>query len=206
MPSDLNDLVRLDKSQAGPASQVLARAFTDDPVLIRFVTEPTSRAELLRSMFRMVVSHAVLKGEVYAVSPRLEGIAVWLPSGVPDITFWEALRGGGLALLFKGGIKFLGKMKQDEDFAYELRRRLAPTPHWYLSVLGVDTEFQGRGCASRLLRPMLARLDAEKLPAYLETSTEEYVPIYQHFGFKVLQQAVMPGSGSKIWIMLREND
>jgi ribosomal protein S18 acetylase RimI-like enzyme len=206
MPSDLNDLVRLDKNQVKPASQVLARAFINDPALIRLVTEPTSRAELLRSMFRMVLFHAVSRGEVYAVSPGMDGIAIWLPSGVPDITFWEALRGGGLALIFKGGIKFLGKMKQDEDFMLELRRRLAPTPHWYLSVLGVDPEFQGRGCASRLLRPMLARLDREGIPAYLETDTEGYVPLYQHFGFKLIQEAVLPGSGSKIWIMLREND
>lgn len=205
MELDSDTTIRLEKSQAGPASEVLARAFTDDPALIRFVTGPGKRVELLRSMFRMVFFHAVAHGEVYAVSPGMEGIAVWLPSGVPGITLWEALRGGGLTLLFKGGIEFLGKMKQDEDFAHELRRRLAPTPHWYLAVLGVDTEFQGRGCASRLLRPMLARLDAEKLPAYLETSTGEYVAMYRHFGFKVLQQAVLPGSGAEIWAMLREN-
>jgi len=206
MQSDSDAPIRLDKSQARPASEVLARAFNDDPALIRFVTGPRRRVELLRSMFRMVLFHAVGRGEVYTVSPRLEGIAVWLPSGVPGITLWEALRGGGLTLLFKGGGEFMRKMKQDEDFARELRRRLAPTPHWYLEILGVDLQFQGKGCASRLLKPMLARLDAEKLPAYLETSTEEYVPMYQHFGFKVVQEAVMPGSGTKIWVMLRDND
>jgi len=206
MESDSGGLIRLEKGQARPAGEVLARAFNDDPALIRFVTEPRKRVELLRSMFRMVVSHAVLKGEVYAVSPKMEGVAIWLPSGVPEITLWEALRGGGLTLLFKGGMEFMRKMKQDEDFAHQLRQRLAPTPHWYLAVLGVDPQFQGKGCASRLLKPMLARLDAEKLPAYLETSTEEYVPMYQHFGFKLLQEAMMPGSGTKMWVMLREND
>ena len=206
MELDSGGLIRLQKGQVKPASEVLARAFIDDPQLIRFVPEPTKRVELLRSMFRMALSHAILHGEVYAVSPKMDGIAIWLPSGVPNITFWEMLRGGGLTLLFKVGWEFLRKMKQDEDFAHELRRRLAPTPHWYLAVLGVDPEFQGRGCASCLLKPTLARLDAEKLPGYLETSTEEYVPIYQHFGFKVIQEAVLPGSGTKMWAMLKKND
>ena len=199
-------LIRLDKSQARPASQVLARAFADDPELIQFVSEPRRRAELLHSMFRMELSHAILHGEVYAVSTKMEGIAVWLPSGAPDIGFWTMLRGGGLTLLFKGGREFLQKMKQDEDFARELRRRLAPTPHWYLEVLGVDPDFQGKGYASRLLKPMMARLDAEKLPAYVETSTEDYVAIYQRFGFRLLQEAVLPGSETKMWAMLRQND
>jgi len=205
MELDSDTTIRLEKNQTGPASQVLARAFTDDPGYIQLIPESGKRVELLRSMFRMVLFHAVLHGEVYAVSPRMEGIAAWLPSGVPDITFWEALRGGGLALIFKGGMEFIRRMKQDEDFMLELRRRLAPTPHWYLSVLGVDPEFQGRGCASRLLKPMLARLDAEKLPAYLETTTEDYVAMYRHFGFKLIQEAVLPASSAKIWMMLREN-
>ena len=206
MKSELSGLIRLRKEQVEPASQVLARAFIDDPELIAFVPEPAKRLELLRAMFRVELGHAVLRGEVYAISSRLEGVAVWLPSGVPDITFWEAVRGGGLALLFKAGWQFLRKMKRDDDFARGLRRRLAPGPHWYLAVLGVAPEFQGRGCASRLLKPMLARLDAEKLPGYVETSTEEYVALYQHFGFKLIQEVVLPGSGSKMWVMLRPNE
>jgi ribosomal protein S18 acetylase RimI-like enzyme len=205
MPSDLNDLIRLDKSHLRPASEVLARAFLDDPEVARFVPEAKKREGLLRSMFRMVMGHAVLKGEVYAVSPGMEGIAVWLPSGAPQIGFWTALRGGGLALIFKGGMDFMRRMKRDEGFIKELRRRLAPTPHWYLSVLGVDPEFQSKGYASRLLRPMLARLDEEGLPAYLETSIEDYVAMYRHFGFKLIQEAVLPASSAKIWMMLREN-
>jgi GNAT superfamily N-acetyltransferase len=199
-------LIRLEKSQARAASQVLARAFNDDPVLIQSVTEPGRRAGLLRSMFCMVLNHGIRHGEVYTVSPRLEGIAIWLPSELPDITFWEALRSGGLALLFKGGWEFMRKMKQDEEFIRRLRQRLVPTPHWYLAVLGVAPEFQGRGCAGRLLKPMLARLDVEKLPGYLETSTEGYVPMYQHFGFRVVKKTVLPGSGGKMWVMLRGND
>jgi GNAT superfamily N-acetyltransferase len=186
------------------ASEVLARAFNDDPMLIRFVTEPGKRQKLLRSMFRMMLSHAVGHGEVYAASPQMEGIAIWLPSGLPDTTFWEALRGGGLMLPFRGGWRFMRRMKRDEDFIKSLRRKLAPTPHLYLAVLGVAPEFQGKGYASRLLRPVLKKLDAEKMPCYLETSVEEYVPLYRHFGFKVVHETEMPGSGSPMWAMLRD--
>jgi len=204
MGSDLGGLIRLQKGQVEPASEVLYRAFIDDLEIVQLVPEPPKREKLLRSLFRMSLKHGILHGEVYAVSPDMEGIAMWLPSGVSDITLWTFIRCGGLPLLFKVSWEFLRKMKQDEAFAHELRQRLAPSPHWYLAVLGVDPKFRGRGYASRLLQPMLDRLDAENLPCYVETSIEEYVRIYQHFGFRVIHEAVLPGSGSKMWAMLRD--
>lgn len=204
MESDLGGLIRLQKGQVEPASEVLSRAFIDDPEMVQLVPEPHKREELLRSLFRMSLNHGVLHGEVYAVSPDMEGIAMWSPSGVPTITLWMFIRCGGLSLLFRVGWKFLRKMRRDEAFARKLRQRLAPFPHWYLAVLGVDPKFQGKGYASRLLRPMLKRLDAANLPCYVETTIEEYVPIYQHFGFKVIHEAIMPGGGSKMWAMLRK--
>jgi len=201
---DSGNLIRLEKEQIEQASQVLSRAFRDDPELLSFVPDEQKRQKLLRSMFRIALAHAIRHGEVYAVSPAIEGVAVWLPSAAPEISLWTMLRGGGLGLLFKTGWGFLRKMKEDEDFARKLRRKLAPFTHWYLAVLGVDPELQGKGYASRLLKPKLARFDREKLPAYLETSIEDYVPIYQHFGFKVIKEATLPGSGAKMWVMMRE--
>jgi len=206
MPSDLNDLMRLDKSQLKLASEVLARAFADDRQLVRFFSEPGKRQELLGAMFRMVLIQAIRHGEAYATSLAMEGVAIWLPSGAPSISPWEAIWGGGLAVIFKGGLDFMRRMKQDEDSVKGLRRHLAPIPHWYLAVLGVAPGSQGKGYASRLLRPVLARLDAEGLPAYLETTTEGYVALYRHFGFEVVQEVVLPGSGTRMWAMLRQNE
>ena len=206
MKSDLGGLIRLEKGQVKSASEVLSRAFIDDPELVQAIPEPQKRVRLLRSLFPMTLNHGIWHGEVYAVSPEMEGIAMWLPWEEPGITLWTLIRCGGLPLLFKTSWKFLWQMKKDDDFASKLRKRLAPFPHWYLAVLGVDPKSQGKGCASKLLKPMLARLDKENLACYVETSTEEYVLIYQHFGFRVIHEAVLPGSGSKIWVMLRKND
>jgi GNAT superfamily N-acetyltransferase len=195
--------IMLEKEQIKPASEVLSRAFRDDPELLGFIPDASKRQRLLLAMFRVALHHAIEKGEVYAVSPAIEGVAVWLPWNVPEISFWRLVRGGGLGLLFRGGWRFLRKMQKDEDFARELRQRLAPFPHWYLAVLGVDPEFQGRGLASRLLRPRLARLDRERLPAYLETTIKGYVALYRHFGFEVVREETLPGSGVKMWVMVR---
>jgi ribosomal protein S18 acetylase RimI-like enzyme len=61
-------------------------------------------------------------------------------------------------------------------------------PHWYLPMIGVDPTEQGRGYGSALLRRGLARCDAERLPAYLESTNPRNVPLYERFGFKVVGQ------------------
>jgi ribosomal protein S18 acetylase RimI-like enzyme len=199
----MESAIRLEKEQIEQASEVLSRAFHDDPGTVAFIPDAIKRQKLLRAMFKIALGHAVGHGEVY-VSPAIEGVAVWLHSTAPEMSLWTMLRGGGLGLIFSSSWGFLSKMKKDEDFAIRLRRELAPFSHWYLGVLGVDPEHQGKGYASRLLKPMLARLDEEKLPAYLETSVEDYVALYGHFGFKVIKEAVLPASGTKMWVMLRD--
>lgn len=204
--------ILLGKEQIERAAEALARAFHNDPEVVRFL-KPEKRPKLLRPMFRMELYHAVEHGEVYAVSPTIEGVAIWMPSSAPEISLGTLLRSGGLGLLLKTRWDFLlnlgtfwgfmRRMMRDEEFAKGLRQKLAPFPHWYLAVLGVDPDFQGRGGASRLLKPMLSRLDKEGLPAYLETTTEGYVPLYQHFGFRVIREEMLPGTETKMWVMMR---
>ncbi len=85
-----------------------------------------------------------------------------------------------------------------------LHAELAPEKHWFLQLLGVAPEHQGKGHASRLLRPMLERLDEEGLPAYLETTNPVNVPRYEHFGFEVVREGMMPGTPIRFWCMLRD--
>jgi ribosomal protein S18 acetylase RimI-like enzyme len=58
-------------------------------------------------------------------------------------------------------------------------------PHWYLPWLGVDPALQGAGLGSVLLRHGLARADADRLPAFLETPNPRTVPFYERHGFVV---------------------
>jgi ribosomal protein S18 acetylase RimI-like enzyme len=105
-----------------------------------------------------------------------------------------------VGFIFSGGLR----MRYSGDFMDDVHKRLVPYKHWYLMVLGVDPGFQGKGYASKLLKPMLERADREKLPCYLETNDEVDVTIYRHFGFKVLEESLIPKTTVKNWAMFRE--
>jgi hypothetical protein len=52
---------------------------------------------------------------------------------------------------------------------------------------------------------MFARMDTEHLPCYLETHNQKNVPIYRHYGFKVVEEDIVPGTEITHWAMLRQN-
>ena len=85
----------------------------------------------------------------------------------------------------------------------EWHRQLAPEPHWYLMILGVDPPHQGRGVGGELMQPVLAQCDRDGLPAYLETQKARNVPFYRKHGFEVLRETEAPSGGPHWWLMKR---
>jgi ribosomal protein S18 acetylase RimI-like enzyme len=85
-----------------------------------------------------------------------------------------------------------------------LHRKLVPYPHWYLQIIGVDPKYQGQGFSSRLVRPVLERIDRERMSCFLETNTGKNVAIYRRFGFEVVSEDKMPGTEVTSFAMLRK--
>ena len=204
MTMDSSNPVRLDKTQVKRAAHVLARAFQDDPLCVYFFPEVSERRNRLPHLFRVPVHHGVLYGEVYATSPNLEGVAVWVPSEKADMSLLPIVRSGGLSMAFRMGKGGSARAMRCTAYASAVRKRHAPFRHRYLESIGVAPEFQGKGYAGALLKPMFARMDAERLPCYLETQNEKNVPLYERYGFQVVEEGRIPTTELSNWAMLRQ--
>jgi hypothetical protein len=51
---------------------------------------------------------------------------------------------------------------------------------------------------------VLERCDRDGVPAYLESSKERNVVLYERHGFRVVEQLRLPKDGPPIWRMWRE--
>ena len=56
-------------------------------------------------------------------------------------------------------------------------------PHYYLSLWATHPDHTGRGVGTALIRDDLERLDAEEMPAYLESTNPANLPRYEALGF-----------------------
>jgi GNAT superfamily N-acetyltransferase len=204
MTTGLEELLRLTIKQVPETAEMMARAFADYPLTACFYPDAANRKQAIVRGYRSLLRFGVRYGEVYAVSPRLEGAAMWLYSWNARGTPWRSIMSGNYHVLVPARLRNQSHIRQYTDYAKAVHERRAPFPHMYLQLLGVGPAFQGKGYSARLLRPMFRRTDGEGLPCYLETEAEKNVAIYRHFGFNVVEEGVVPGSGVRFWAMLRE--
>ncbi|MFC1963544.1 GNAT family N-acetyltransferase [Chloroflexota bacterium] len=195
--------MRLNKSHAKPAVEVLVKAFWNNPPLNYYFSDELERKRIASFFLSAAVFSGIRYGEVYATSPNLEGIAVWIPSHNYPITFWKLLRSVPLSAIFGFGKYGGNRMKLLGEHVDAIHEQMSPFRHWFLQIIGVDPSFQGNGYAGKLIHRMLSRVDAEGLPCYLETLDYKNVPLYEHFGFRVVDESIVPDTELTNWAMLR---
>lgn len=199
-----SELYRLTKDDLKPACMVLTSAFLNNPIGVWQIPDESERLVILPNMWKVTLCIGLKLGEVYAPSKNLEGIAMWLPPEIVDVSFWKFIKCGGLKLPFKFGLRRIRKMLHVQRFHDSTRKKYIDPPYWHFGPFGVDPEFQGKGYGSKLLRPMLARIDEDDLPIYLETNKEKNVQLYQHFGFEIAEEKTIPQTEITNWGMIRK--
>ncbi len=178
-----------------------ADAFAGDVTTLYLIPDPKKRPNL-RYAFEYYLRLSLLENEeAYVTSPKCEGLAIWRRSDAPS-SFTNSLRAGWPWLPLRCGWAYLSRDANTERHYEKLRRDIAPRPHMYLALLSVAPDFQRQGFASRLVRPMLARLDAERLPAYLETQNLRNVAMYERFGFRLEREDILPGTNLRMYLLV----
>ncbi|OPX65005.1 N-acetyltransferase [Methanoregula sp. PtaB.Bin085] len=196
--------VLLEKNDIPLAAAMLARAFESDPKMTHLLPDIAARTDRSRFLFEFEIRYGLIYGEVYATSPACEGVCVWLPSEKSAITLWRAFRAGGFRLRDQLGPEGFNRLMSFSDRVDALHAQHLSVPHIYLFFIGVDPVNQGQGLAGKLIRPMLERLDARGFPCYLNTQNEKNVGLYEHFGFRVVDRQMIPGSSIIHTAMVRD--
>lgn len=189
VPADVDHLVGM-----------LARAFDDDPVSVYLFGRPGARQRGLRTFFRIQLRRLMAgAGEVWTTQTR-SGAALWVPAGPPAAAGWrDVLRLAPVAMGLVAG----GRPGPAIRLLADIERARPLVPHWYLATIGTDPPAQGHGVGSSLLSTVLRRVDAQGMPAYLESSKERNVPFYARHGFEVTRTLTSADDEVTLWLMWR---
>ena len=177
---------------------VLARAFATDPFVGWLVRDDARRADGFARFFELALRELTLPcGDVFTDDER-RGAALWVAPGA-----WHMGLGRELVLARHwAAICGWRRLLRVQSATRPIVAAHPRMPHRYLLILGVDPAAQGRGLGRALLAPMLARCDRDGEAAYLETSTERNVALYQSLGFRVIGEHQID-RGPRSWFMWR---
>ncbi len=195
-------LTRLGETHLPQISALYGRAFFHDPLYAYIIPDDTTRESLVGWELGRVARYCLRFGEVYA-TPGLTGCACWLPPGQTDFTHDRMAQVGMDDAAARLGPEAAARYDIFVTESEHYHHQVAPGPHWYLVVLGVEPDHQGRGLGRALLQSVLARADAGGHPVYLETAHARNLDFYARFGFTVKAQARLSGGGACLWYLVR---
>ena len=190
------------RDEAALLGEVLADAFAEDPVFAWLIPPQLRGRDNRMHTFFTSMSRGYLRGgKPCYLTGDASAAALWAAPGAWAMPLSQViLEAAPNGLAFRRGLfRALRTQAQIEH----LHAGQSP-PHWYLGYLGARRGRQGQGLGTQLLREVLACADTDGVPAYLESSNERNLPLYERNGFRVIGELQALGHGPAIWRMWRE--
>jgi GNAT superfamily N-acetyltransferase len=190
------------RDEAALLGEVLADAFAEDPVFAWLIPPgPRGRDNRMRTFFTSMSRGYLRQGKPCYLTGDASAAALWAAPGAWTMPLSQVIleaAPNGLALR-----RHLFRALRTQMQIEHLHHGQSP-PHWYLGYLGTRRDRQGQGLGAQMLREVLAGADTEGVPAYLESSSERNLPLYERNGFRVVGELQALGHGPTIWRMWRE--
>jgi GNAT superfamily N-acetyltransferase len=174
---------------------VLTAAFESDPVWGWVFPD---RADL-EVWWRFNIRSALRFPWVWVLGD-FAAVSIWIPPGATELTPEEEAQVEPM-IRELAGARAAEVMELLERFDSSHPER---PPHYYLSLLGIDPSRRGQGHGMALLERNLATIDAEGLPAYLESSNPKNDPRYEERGFRRIGEFTRPDEQLTVATMWRD--
>jgi len=187
-------------------AKALHKALCDDAFYITMegsINSEDSPGEAMLRYLEFSMIEAEKSGGLYFSEVHNHGVSIW---SKPINQKMEAKRDHEkkMFLLNHMGENSLKTYIQIVKFMSEKAASCIGKEYWYLSIVGILPEFQGKGFGSKLIKSVLKKTDAIKAPTYLETFTSRNMSFYNRLGYQEIESFYEPTTKAEYWLMARE--
>ena len=194
-PASTLAVVPVGSEKSVTAIDVIAEAFLKDPTWSWAFPDPAARI--------LWWTHCITDALRYPCTfstAGFETIAIWIPPHGTEFSHDGEAKIPGLLKNLAGSrasevAELLSRFEQAHPQA---------EPHYHLSLFGTRNDHRGRGLGMALLKENLMRIDAECMPAYLESSNPANNHRYETVGFVKVVSFQAPDNGPVISGMWRK--
>lgn len=169
---------KADKNDKPLVLDILNQSFVNEPSL-GWMLSPSRHKQKLALMLDYIFEETLSKGEIYITNDNM-GTALWF-SHQKEKMSWAYIK-RTVSLVCKIGVISTIRSLRVNSFTFGC---FPKTDFFYLYMLGVKPQAQGKGLASVLMNPVLEIKKKEGLPVFLQTATPKNLDIYQNKGFEI---------------------
>jgi len=163
-----------------PVVECLTLAFQNDPVWGVALARPDGSTSHHMAFWRAYVEGALRYSSVFATED-VSAVSVWIPPGGTELS---DVQEADVVRLVEASLE-----PASARAMFDLWERFAANHphaerHAYLSLLATHPDHRGRGIGQLLLAEHLDRLDADGIPAFLESTNPANDHRYERAGFR----------------------
>lgn len=189
---------RATAADADRVTEIITLAFAQDPLWGHALARPDGADGHHATFWRLFVEGALRYPWTWLTGGG-EATTLWIPPGGAEMTAEQERQLAGLAASYLGPaaddyVELLGRFEAAHPHA---------EPHYFLTLFGTHPDHRGRGIGMRLLAHDLELIDAEHMPAYLESSNPANNRRYAGVGFEPHGEFSYPGGGPVVTTMWR---
>jgi ribosomal protein S18 acetylase RimI-like enzyme len=187
-------------------AEALYQALLPDPFCIAMESSVEGSSMVKREAMLRYMDYSMKEaekfGELFIPAKHQYGTSIWSKPLSPKLEN-EKKSNKELFLRTNMGEASLNTYLKITDFMSSQIESVVPSDAWYLSIIGILPEFQGKGLGADLIKPVLTKTDDLKVPTYLETFTPQNKAFYNRLGYQDVASFKEPVTNSMYWVMAR---
>ncbi len=160
--------------------ECLTLAFGNDPVWGVALARPDGSTSHHRAFWRAYVEGALRYSSVFTTDD-VAAVSVWIPPGGTELSRDQE---ADVVRLVEASLEPTSARAMFELWDRFAANHPQAEPHAYLSLLATHPDHRGRGVGQQLLAEHLERLDADGIPAFLESTNPANDHRYVRAGFQ----------------------
>lgn len=198
----------LKESELKTYAELMKTRFLEDPGVI-FQVKDLDRAELLiKAQFEGQIEAFM---EENAVQVQADGKGLLIGYSTRDLPEDRLMN-----VMQQSSQKLLAVVNQEElqvlqDRAVRQAQIIPQNWHtaygdgavYHLLIIATDESVKGTGVFRKLITPVLEKCETNKEPIVLETFNPDNLPIYEHFGFNLMESHTSDDMGLTCYCMMR---
>jgi hypothetical protein len=187
-------------------AEALYQALLPDPFYVAMENSVKGNSIAKKEAMLRYMDYSMIEaekfGELFIPAKHQYGTSIWSKPLSPKFENEKKLN-KELFLRTNMGEASLNIYLKITDFMSGQIESVVPSDAWYLSIIGILPEFQGKGLGVDLIKPVLTKTDDLKVPTYLETFTLQNKTFYNRLGYQDVASFVEPTTQSEYWVMMR---